>query len=442
MKNVPTNIQNLKSTQNIVFILLSLWMTYLLILGVLQLCGLPFGFMVWPMGEDLNWIGFMRQGPGMKMTQLFWQVNDRNPLSAWWWFLASPLIEHADWGIYCVRKCVDPFLAVTTFLLLNRLGRGQCRTFAFSIGLLVLMWNFNYYYEQIVWEFLVALCFTLLSIFFYCRYVDQERRSGSDLALAIICYFVAFTTYTLQSGAVIAIALLAFFRSAHTQNLKARLKHTIIDTSFFIILFILYDCIWYTVNRNAQLYYQIKWTTFFPRFIASIKQFICHATYKGFVKIILLEWSVWTVAGIFFTAFLSLYFLFSKLLSREVLDTKLKAPIGWGVAVLLAIAVPTVIIESTSSEWIPGYRSIMIQQVWQPLLYIGIIFFLTNFFLYKYSDKMQKVLFLAVSLLGAAVVTLNLNYNYHLVKRTFYEMALKKGLEELHCTRNHPLLST
>ncbi|HSW94128.1 MAG TPA: hypothetical protein VLJ15_07240 [Gammaproteobacteria bacterium] len=421
-----------KSVHRLVLVLLSVWVVYLLVSGILQWCGLSFGFLVWPMGEDRNWVGFINDGHGVHMTQLFWQMNDRNPLSAWWWFLASPFIRHWDWGIYAIRKLVDPFLAITTFLLLNRLGRGTSRTFAFVTALPVLMWNFNFFYEQIIWEFLVALGFTLLTIFFYCRYIDNKSRSGSDLALALLCYFVAFTTYTLQSGAIIGIALLAFFRSAQGQHLQARLKRTLVDSSFFGILFLLYDCIWYTVNRNGHLYYRLDPSSFYSRFIISFKQFIYHGTFNTFIHSTLSDWSLWTIAGIVFVAFLCLYSLLANLVAKRFLDLKTHIPWGWVLMVLLAISVPTMIIESTSSEWAPADRSIMVQQVWQPLLYVTFIFLFFRLFHYNASRKTQQAALLCTAFFGALVFTQSLNYNHHLVLRTHYQMALTDGLKNLH----------
>ncbi len=428
MENLLTG-PNLGKTHRLILTLLSVWAVYLLILGLLQISGLSFGFLVWPMGEDRNWVGYIHDAHGISMTHLFWQQNDRNPLSAWWWFLISPLIKHTDWGIYAVRKCVDPFLAVSTFLLLNRLGKGKSTTFAFATALIVLMWNFNAYYEQILWDFLVALGFTLLSIFFYCRYVDEDRKAGSDLALSLLCYFVAFTTYTLQSGAILAIALLAFFRSTQGKNLSIRFKQTVLDAGFFGILFLLYDCIWYTVNRNGHLYYRLSASSFFSRFGASVKQFIYHNSFRDFIHSTLSDWSKWSVAGILLLAFLSIYFLFSRLISKQLLDSKNKIPVGWILAVLLAVAFPTMIIESTSSEWLPSMRSVMVQQVWQPILYVSLIFLVIGFLPFK---ALQKTTLTLVALLGAIVVTVGFNYNHHLVLRTYYQMTLTKGLNALH----------
>jgi hypothetical protein len=212
------NLRAKNFVQTPIVALLLIWLSYLIILGLLQLCGFSFGFMVWPMGEDRNWLGFMMDGPGVQMTHEFWKIEDRNPLSPWWWLSASPIINAADCGIYIVRKLIDPFLAIITFLLLDRLGRQKMRTFAFCVALLVLMWNFSAYFEQIMWNFLGALGFSLLAIFFYCRYLDEKREHPRDLAIAMLCYLIAIATYTLQSGAIIAIALLGLFRGLPEQE--------------------------------------------------------------------------------------------------------------------------------------------------------------------------------------------------------------------------------
>ena len=434
MKTLSININSL-TTRNVVTMICGIWLTYLLILGVLQISGLPFGFMVWPMGEDLNWMRFIRDGHGIGMTHLFWQMNDRNPLSAWWWFIASPIVKNVDWGIYAVRKCVDPFLAIVTYMVLDRLGRQQCRTFAFSTALIVLMWNFSNYYEQIMWEFLVALGFSLLSIFFYCRYVDNQRKVGHDLALAMICYFVAFTTYTLQSGAIIVIACLAFFRSANSLSLLERLKNTARDASFFLALFVLYDCIWYTVNRNSAVYYTFDWSSFFSYFFVSAKQFIFHATYPGFLRSTWNDWSIWALCLMFASAFIGFYFILFKL-GKRMVGTGIKIPLGWVCVVLLAIALPTMILEATNTTWGYGSRTPMAQQVWQPIFYMSILFFIANLIPYKNSAKLQKRVLFIVALFGAMITTIALDYNYHLSERTHYQQVLAKGLKALPIANN------
>jgi hypothetical protein len=122
-------------------VILAAWAAHLVILGALQARGADFVSDVWPLGEDR----------GLRMTRLFWSVDGRNPLSPWWYLVASLLILAHDSGLYLIRKLVDPLLAVSAFLLFDRV-------------------------TDVLW-------------------------------------FTAFATHTLQSGAILAIALLAFIRA-------------------------------------------------------------------------------------------------------------------------------------------------------------------------------------------------------------------------------------
>lgn len=415
-----------------IFALLLIWVTYLCLLALLQLSGLSVGFDVWPMGEDRAWLGYILDAPGVKMVREFWNQDGRNPLSAWWWLVVSPLIQTTDWGLYAVRKCVDPFLAIITFLLLDRLGRRQCRMFAFCVALIVLMWNFSAYYEQILWDFLIALGLNLAAILFYCRYVDAERHTPRDLAFAMLCYLIAIATYTLQAGAIIAIALLAFFRvTKHKQNLQTRIVNTLCDTGFFAALFIIYSCIWYTVNGHGGAFIHPTWTIFITQFVTSIQEFFFHSAYQALLHLIWTDWSWWTSTYIVVTAFLTFCFIFFTFPAPKILGFNSNIPIGWVVVILMAIATPIVALESVSVTYYPGTRSLMMQQVWQPLLYVSLIFICVRLLPMKNEQYKRTAIFIFVALLGAITVLAGLDYNYRLVIRTQYQKALAKGLEAL-----------
>ena len=154
---------NLLMPRNMIASLFTIWVIYLTILAGLQLLGLPFGFHVFAMGEDRNWVSFIMDSSGTKLVHKFWSIIDRNPLSPWVWLIVSPLIKMSDWSLYLIRKCMDPILAIVVFLLIDRLGKQQCRTFAFCVALLVMLWNFSAYYEHFMWCFHVALAIRCLT---------------------------------------------------------------------------------------------------------------------------------------------------------------------------------------------------------------------------------------------------------------------------------------
>lgn len=431
MQLIKVSVNNHNKHRDYISLLLLIWVCNLLFLGILESLGFSFGFNVWPMGEDRNWLGFMMTAPGLKMTQAFWQMNDRNPLSAWWWLAISPFIRHWDFALYLVRKIIDPFLSITIFLLLNQLSRGKNHFFCFCVALTVLFWNFSSYYEQIIWEFLSALNLNLLSIYFYCKYVDTNRSRGDLLALALISYLVAIATYTLQSGAVIAIACIAFFRQQLSveSNLIERIRKTVVDVAFFGIIFVIYNCIWYTVSRNVDAFYILHWEIFFKQFFSSVSSFVYPPVLQSFWLLSIQDWSLSIVLAILLISFI-VSFGIVYLLMKNATKVNDKNQMAWISCILLSISLPTIIVESTSSIWFPGTRSIMIQQIWQPLLYVSLIFFIIG--LLPFFERTKSLISGSlVSALLAVVFLFNLNYNYHLVLRTHYQKNLKKGIKRI-----------
>src|SRR4030095_5366651 len=83
--------------------------------------------------------------------------------------------------------------------------------------------------------------------------------------------------------------------------------------------------------------------------------------------------------------------LFVKSFRNKVIDTKIRLPLGWVIVLLIAISLPTILVESTSQIWFPGSRSLMIQQVWQPLLYLSILFFVMNLFFKQNNNRLVQV---------------------------------------------------
>lgn len=73
--------ERLSTTQRHLGLIVAAWLAYLAVLGSLQLLGYKSGFAVWPLGEDRNWISILLKGEGANAAGVFWQVNDRNPLS-------------------------------------------------------------------------------------------------------------------------------------------------------------------------------------------------------------------------------------------------------------------------------------------------------------------------------------------------------------------------
>jgi hypothetical protein len=199
------------------WIIILVWAAGNLLLLALQALRLGVGFHIHPLGEDRTWIRLMANHPGFEMDRQFWAtLESRNPLCPWWYQAFSPLIFLLPEGLYLVRKLVDLFLAASVYLLVDQISRARLPKFAFACGVLVLFWNFSGYVEQIMWITLVSFGLSILSVYFYCRYLDSGRATAVYFVISLLLFFVALATYSIQCGVPIAVFLLGLFRRQET----------------------------------------------------------------------------------------------------------------------------------------------------------------------------------------------------------------------------------
>jgi len=52
---------------------------------------------------------------------------------------------------------------------------------------------------------------SILSVYFYCRYLDSGRATADYLVISVLLFFVALATYSIQCGVPIAVFLLLGF---------------------------------------------------------------------------------------------------------------------------------------------------------------------------------------------------------------------------------------
>src|ERR1700733_6472938 len=306
------------STKNCLLAILVVWLGCLVAFFTLQLCKTGLGLEVWPMGEDRVWINLLQNNHGAGVARAFWMINDRNPLSPWWYIAAGPIILGNDYGIYFVRKLVDLVLASITFLLIDQLGKKQQRAFALTCAILVSLWNFSFYYnEQIMWNFLMALGLTTSSVLFYVKFLDAGRKQGRYLALSLLLYFAAFCTYSIQCGAVLANFCLALLRKSDGDTFFVRLRGALWDGGIFASLFALYLLSWATTSRPVSESYALHTRLFKKQFLPSFQSLIWQADYSNFLAQIVANWPplVLTLSAIGFFALF--YFGIKKVWPRE-----------------------------------------------------------------------------------------------------------------------------
>ena len=209
-----------------------------------------------------RWIRLMANYPGLEMHRQFWAtLESRNPLAPWWYQAFSPLIFLLPEGLYLLRKLVDLFLAASVYLLVDQISRARLPKFAFACGVLVLFWNFSGYIEQIMWITLISFGLSILSVYFYCRYLDSGRATADYLVISLLLFFVALATYSIQCGVPIAVFLLGLFRRQETTGgwrLSSAACGAIKDTVFFGVLFVLFLQIWITTSGPTSSYFPTR----------------------------------------------------------------------------------------------------------------------------------------------------------------------------------------
>ncbi|KTC68741.1 hypothetical protein Lbir_2274 [Legionella birminghamensis] len=404
----------------LLFILVSLWVAILIVLLSLQLAGFSFGFGITARGEDTNWLNLIANAKGKAtvFARVFWQIDGRNPLSPWFWAAISPLISKSIGWLYFVRCVTDLLLAVSMFLLLLELNDKRNPLFAFGTALLVLVWNFFINYSQLIWVFHMAAVCSLLTILFYCKYLNSNRSKANYLALSLLFYLVSLSTYTLHSGAIIAVFLLSLFFSKNPERLSERLRATLIDSSFFLFVLIIFYLIWNTTSPVPQALQEgLKWTALFK----SIKFVLFHPDNFVFYKTLVIDRSltipVFLLSLIFFNALFFWIFGFARTNGQTLQIPKLSIFI-----VLLAFAAPVVMVEATSRTFFPGSRSPMISQILQPLLYLSVIYLICDYLPLRADNKLKLVKALSASFI-AFIFTISIEYNHCLV-----ELDIKSGV--------------
>jgi hypothetical protein len=425
-------------------LLLGLWAAELLVLFVLQQLGTGLGLRVRQMGEDRVWAHLFQFNSLSGVPKSFWLINDRNPISPWWYITFQPLISASPYGIYLVRKIIDLLCASAVYLLLDRLGSGRQRLFALSAAIVTLFWNFSGYGDQIMWNFLGALALSVLTIWLYCKYVDSGRRTAAYLALSLLLYLFAISTYTLQSTSFLAIFVVAFLRgqpaSTSAGGWARRLALALLETGYYIALFAIFTLFWYTAARPSSEYYALSLALVRTQFLESIKYLMWHYDYPTLLAEVGERWSLPVKLGVGLVSLVGSFGLLWRAARSDQRAANGSASsstrgmlslAGYSLSVAVSLAVATVALEATSGVWVPGLRARMIQQIFQPLLYLGILFGLVAL-IFRRAPRVARW---TATLLGAAVASITLavsfQYNWDLNQNSAIEERFEAGLKAI-----------
>jgi hypothetical protein len=358
-------------------LILGTWSAFLLILALLQVLGLGVGFNVWPLGEDRVWVDILQRGQDGSAANIFWRINDRNPLSPWWYIALRDLILQVDAGLLIIRYVVGLGVGLATYFLVLELTGEKARIFALGVALVVALWMPNGYLDQIYWVFQLALIASIVCVLAYTRFLNGGRSDHRWYALSLVCWFLAICSYSIQCGAAVAVGYLAFTRGAETseggwRRLAAKLSAAITDTAAYVALFALFLLLWRTTVLNPSTY------SLHPNaynLLASVRQGIWHRD--------MLWWLGWAMQSPHRVAYAAtaiaavpiMFLVFVRTWGRPVRSDQpitLRGLIDVFV-VVACLAVPTVAVETAGSFWFPGWRWRMVYQLTIPILYLGLV---------------------------------------------------------------------
>ena len=362
------------------------WVASNLLLLALQALGLGVGFHVHPLGEDREFTRLMANYPGLELHHQFWAtLETRNPLAPWWYQAFSPLIFLLPEGLYLLRKLADLFLAASVYLLVNRISRGRLPKFAFACGVLVLFWNFSASLEQILWIPLISLGLSILSVYFYCRYLDSGKATANDFGISLLLFFVALGTYSIQCGVPIAVFLLGLFRRQETiggWRRSSALYGALKDAFYFVVLFVLFMQIWITSAPIVSYFHPGLFLKHMPKSIANL---VWYSDTSSLIRSLNHHWPVWLVVASVGVSAILFYCLFVAIGKKVATPPTAGSTVPYldlvqVLAVFSALVAPTLLLESKAAIWFPGTSSRMVQQGFQPVLYLSILFLLTEIF--------------------------------------------------------------
>ena len=263
---------------------------------------------------------------------------------------------------------MDLFLAASVYLLVDQISRARLPKFAFACGMLVLFWNFSGYVEQILWIPLKAFGLSILSVYFYCRYLDSGRTKTDYFVISLLLFFVALATYSIQCGVPIAVFLLGLFRRQETTGgwrLSAPVCGAIKDTVFFGILFVLFIQVWITTSGPISDFSRLNPGLFLNRFLRSIANLVWHYDTSSLIGSLNRHWPLWLVVASVGVSAILFYCLFVAVTRKEATPPAAGSSVSHFDLVLVlalfcALVAPTVVLESTTAVYFGTRKTLSI----------------------------------------------------------------------------------
>ena len=341
------------------------WVAFLAVLAIMQWFGLGVGFDIWPFGEDLNTITALHQPDAGSAASLAWQMNDRNPLSPWSIVLVRNIILGLDSGFLLLRYAAGLSLALTSYGLVVALsGR---RAFALVLGIVVAVFMANGYPEYFYWDYEVALIFALASVALYAEFLNGGRQNYRLYTFSVLAGFVGYGIYTIECGSILAIAYLAFTRPTGKWRASSAIRAAVLDTLPYALLFALFLLIWRAVAHTPEAYQPHPDV---GKLIKSLQYGPLHYDLREWVSLLSKGWfkPAFLVPGVVIGL---IAFGMAKVSATRDEIATLGALLDL-LCVAALIALPTVVVESAGSQWLPGIRWRIIYQFTTPTIYLTI----------------------------------------------------------------------
>jgi hypothetical protein len=357
------------SHRRALLLIFAVWAGWLGVLALLGWLGQGTGLMVWPMGEDRNWINLLMKPSVGETARGLWQIDHRNPLSPWWYIAFKPMIMGWPQGLFMLRNLVSLALALSAYgLIVIWLGTAA-RAFAVTVACLIAVFTANAFFDQIYWNFQVALVCSILCVTCYLRH-RREPASGQWLAAALALWLIAIATYTIQTGAIVAIAYAAWSLRERSANNSGRvqewamgLRDVVAATWPFAVILLLFILIWQTTSVPAETFVGAPTI---GRLLESLQTGFWHpdSTLMRDVLALSAHRHVYGLAGLF--AFVAA-FLAAR--ARSVEGGQL-----FSLLILVGcLAVPTLLVETVGTQWPPGSRWRMMYQLTTPAFYLAML---------------------------------------------------------------------
>lgn len=388
--------------------------------------GFPFGTGVVALSEDYNWLLILSAQGVAKKAQAFWAMNDRNPLSPWWYIAAEKLYTGRVNGPYLTRLLMQPLMGLSAFAMIYAVTAGRSTGLALAVAILAAGGIFAGSIDQVHWNFLGALSLSMLCVATYAAWLNSGRTQVAWYGVSLILWYFAFATYSFQVGAILAIALLTLM-SPRVPNagLVRRLVGGALEVAPYALLLGGFLLTWKTAQNPVMAgYYSLQPSLLFKNLPTSLLIGMSPGRYWGLAQTGSAQLP--TVLPIICAALglgaAALHWSVQSVAAPRWRDALLV------LAVAFCLVLPTTLIESMSATWSVGTRWPMVDQAWQPLFWLSLAAAVIG--VIPLSQLAQRsALSAAVGVAVALSVAPSLGYNYLQIKYAGSQLALRSGME-------------